>query len=46
MSEWICDDRMSGDALAERHERIRNMTDEEFEQYVRDHNQQDNDKVA
>lgn len=34
MSKWVCDDRMSGPKLQEYHDKLRNMSPEEFKIYI------------
>ena len=41
--DWICDDR-GIDKLIERQKKIRNMSDEEFEQYIAKYKESDERK--
>lgn len=46
MSEWICDDRESPEEWLERITKIRNMTDEEFEKYLKEKEESGGKKIA
>ena len=41
MSEWICDDRETAEEKYDRWKKIHDMSDEEFEEYLKTLNQND-----
>ncbi len=46
MREQICDDRQTDEEKYERWKKIHDMTDEEFKEYVRNHEKETNVAIA